>query len=69
MNIQEFEVMNNIVDHTYINQRELARVSGYSVGKVNQSIKTLTMEGYLEESKQLTEKAKLELEKKRPKMR
>lgn len=67
MNIQECEVMNEMMDYAYINQRELAKITGYSVGKVNQSIKALIKEGYLDTEKKPTGKAKLELEKKRPK--
>ena len=35
MKIQEYEIMNEMMKHTYINQRELAEITGYSVGKVN----------------------------------
>ncbi|MFR5692792.1 MAG: phosphotransferase [Lachnospiraceae bacterium] len=67
MNLQEYEIMNEIMRHTYINQRELAECTGYSVGKVNQSIKVLVREGYLNNAKELTEKAQRELDEKRPK--
>ena len=50
-----------IRDSTYINQRELAEITGYSVGKVNQAIKTLLKERYLKNTKELTEKAQQEL--------
>ena len=66
MKIQEYEIMNEMMKHTYINQRELAEITGYSVGKVNQAIKTLLKERYLKNTKELTEKAQQELEKKKP---
>ena len=51
MKIQEYEIMNEMMKHTYINQRELAEITGYSVGKVNQAIKTLLKERYLKNTK------------------
>lgn len=58
MNIYEMNLLNNIAAQPYINQRSLAKDSGYSLGIVNRSLKTLTDEGYLDEERRLTDKAK-----------
>ncbi len=67
MNIQEYSIMNALAKKIYKNQRELAKFTGYSVGKINQSLKKLESIGYIDEKKQLTLKALQELEKKKPK--
>ena len=67
MNIQKYEIMNSILEYQYGNQREVAKRLGYSVGKVNQSLKALIKEGYLNEKKEVTEKALKELKEKKPK--
>ena len=67
MNIQEYEIMNDLVEYKYDNQRKIAKRLGCSVGKVNQSLKTLAKEGCLNEKKELTEKALKELKEKQPK--
>lgn len=41
MNIQEYDVMNAIIDKGYHNQRTLSESTGYSLGKVNQSLAAL----------------------------
>lgn len=48
MNIQEYDILNTLLEEPYVNQRYLAERSGYSLGKVNQSLKALVKEGYLE---------------------
>ena len=58
--------MNRIIINKDKNQREMAKATGYSVGKVNSSIKELKEEGYLTSDKELTEKASAELEKRKP---
>ena len=67
MNIQEYDIMNTVLDRPYKNQRELAKAAGYSVGKVNGSLKVLMKNQYLDEHMRLTEKAFLEEKKKKPK--
>ena len=47
MNIFEYDIMNKLFQKSYSNQRELAEDSGYSLGKVNQTIFHLQEEGYL----------------------
>lgn len=57
MNIQEKELMNVIRKYPYKKQREIAEVSGYSLGKINSMLKNLTKEGYVDKELNLTEKA------------
>ena len=66
MNIQEADVLRTIATETFINQRILADSTGHSLGVVNRSLKTLCAEGYLNESMQLTGKAKEEFYQKAP---
>ena len=66
VNIQKYDIMNTIRENPDRNQRELAKMTGYSVGKVNGSIKELKEEGYLTEDLCLTEKALDEMERRRP---
>lgn len=66
MNIQEYNLMNCIMEQTYINQRILSEITGYSLGKVNSSLKKLTELGYIDEKMQCTSKAYNELEEKKP---
>lgn len=66
MNIQKYNIMNKIMEHADKNQRKLSEITGYSVGKVNSSIRQLKDEGYLTADMQLTNKAWKELEEKRP---
>ena len=58
MNIQEMELMNILKCHSYKRQRDLAEVSGYSLGKVNSMLKNLTEQEYLDKELRLTEKAR-----------
>lgn len=57
MNIQEMELMNTIKSHSCKKQRELAVVSGYSLGKINSMLRKLTDEGYVDSELHLTDKA------------
>ena len=66
MNIQEYDLMNCIIEQKYVNQRILSEITGYSLGKVNSSLKKLTELGYIDEKMQCTSKAYKELEEKRP---
>lgn len=66
MNIQEFEIVKKIKSESYINQRSLSEVTGYSLGLINRSIKNLIKEGYLDSKINLTNKALVELENKKP---
>lgn len=67
MNIYEYDVMNCIVKEGYTNQRIIAEVTNYSLGKVNEAIRRLTDEQYLNDEFFLTEKAHKEINLKKPK--
>lgn len=67
MNIQEYDIMNAILNKGYNNQRILSESTGYSLGKVNQSLAALVREGYLNKEYAPTEKAAEEIEQKKPK--
>lgn len=67
MNIYEYDVMNCIVNEGYTNQRIIAEVTNYSLGKVNEAIRRLTDEEYLNEQFSLTNKAYKEINLKKPK--
>lgn len=58
MNIQEKDILNKLLEEPFVNQRILAEVSGYSLGTVNKSLKTLMTEGYIDEKAEITDKAK-----------
>lgn len=68
MNVQEYNLMNYIMEQTYVNQRILSEITGYSLGKVNSSLKKLTELGYIDEKMQCTSKAYEELKEKNQKM-
>lgn len=56
MKIQEWDIMNALLQEPFVNQRLLAEQSGHSVGVVNRLIRTLADEGYLDENMELTKK-------------
>ena len=66
MNIQEMDIIKTLYDSPFRNQRELAEQSGYSLGAVNQSIKSLTEQQFLDKNGHLTDKAKRILQKNSP---
>lgn len=66
MNKQELDIMNIIGRDSYVNQRVLAEASGYSLGKVNQSLKRLAEEGFLDSRMKLTAKAREYIGQNRP---
>lgn len=66
MNVQEFDLMNILKKYKYVNQRELSRLSGYSLGKVNASMKVLAKEGFIDKTFNLTQKAEKAFENNRP---
>lgn len=59
--------MNALFQHSYTSQRELSDITGYSLGKVNQTLAQLQEEGYLTASHALTEKAQAERKESKPK--
>lgn len=66
MNIQEYDLMNVIKENKNLNQRVLAELSGYSLGKVNTSIKSLIQEDIIDEQYNLTKRAEEIFEEKKP---
>lgn len=66
MNIQEYDLMNILLQTPYTNQRTLSEQSGYSLGKVNSSLRQLIEKGYLDEEMHFEKKAAAEVERKRP---
>ncbi|WP_129600122.1 phosphotransferase [Anaerophilus nitritogenes] len=67
MNIYKFDVMNTVIKEGYTNQRSIAEVTNYSLGKVNSAVRTLVDEQYLDDQLTLTEKALKEIHRKKPK--
>lgn len=67
MNKQESDILYALTLEPYINQRILSESCGHSLGVVNRSIKNLIEEGLLDTELRLTEKAKLEFQKRAPK--
>lgn len=57
MNRQESDILNVLLSQPYVNQRTLSEVSGHSLGIVNQSIKRLVLQGFLDEDNRPTELA------------
>ncbi len=57
MNRIECDILNALRVKPFVNQRELAEDTAYSVGSVNQAVKNLMTEGYLDVNTALTEKA------------
>ena len=67
MNIQELDLMNALKNNGYTNQRILSKKTGYSLGKVNASIRSLMEQGYLDEKMLLTDMAETVFEERKPK--
>ena len=67
MKKQESDLLNALLLEPFINQRRLSEISGHSLGVVNKSIKSLIMEGYLDDAVTLTSKARDEFKKCSPK--
>ena len=67
MNNSKQDILNNLMNEPFINQRILAAQTGHSLGIVNRSIKELISEGYLNEEIRPTEKALREAKEKAPK--
>ena len=58
MNIQEADILRTLFRESFKSQRILSEVTGHSLGVVNQSMKQLIREGYLDTAAELTVKAK-----------
>ena len=53
----EEDILLCLSEQSYVNQRSLAEISGYSVGTVNKAIKKLSDEGLLDADMKLTNSA------------
>ena len=67
MNKRESDILNVLLKYHCRNQRALAERCGFSLGMVNRSVKALQGQGFLTTDMELTEEAKLEMAKHRPK--
>ena len=61
------DVLRLIRSSGFTNQRDFALKTGFSLGKINQSLTKLIDEGYLETDKTVTEKTRILFEKCKPK--
>lgn len=66
MNKKKMDIVNALYKKPYINQRLLAEETGYSLGKVNQFLKELQEDEYLDKQMSLTAKAFQYIESSRP---
>ena len=66
MNMQERDLLNELCREPFVNQRILAEKSGYSLGKVNQSLKNLQAEGCLDADMRPTARAQAFFEENKP---
>lgn len=57
MNNMESDIINILRKREYVNQRQLAELSGYSLGMVNASLKKMAEEGLVDKQNRLTEQA------------
>lgn len=67
MNRQKLDILNAMYNLKTYNQREIAQLSGHSLGIVNRSIKQLIEEGYLNAELSITEKGEQIFEEAKPK--
>ena len=66
MNNKELDILNKLQSEPFINQRILSEITGYSLGTVNQAVRNLILEGYLNDAVYLTDKARALLEGNKP---
>ena len=66
MNKKELDILNKLQREPFINQRILSETTGYSLGTVNQAVRNLIREGYLNDAVYLTDKARTLLEGNKP---
>lgn len=67
MNVIESDILKSLMNKPFVNQRVLSEATGYSLGKVNETLKELNAEGYLNNLNQLTDKAESLIAKTSPK--
>ncbi len=66
-NIQESDILIALSDKQFTSQRAIAEHTGYSLGAVNQSLKSLNDLGYITDDNKITDKAKKTLKSNSPK--
>lgn len=66
MNKWECDILKRLYFQKYISQRDLAEQIGYSLGIVNQALKELQRQAYVDTEYRLTEKAKYFLKQRKP---
>jgi len=62
MNNQKYDILKQLLQGPFLNQRSLAERTGCSLGAVNKNLHALKDDGYLDQDLKLTEKAHTELE-------
>lgn len=67
MNRRECDILRFLIETSYTSQREIAEISGYSLGGVNRSLKELVEKGYIDVTYRPTKKTFEELKCKSPK--
>lgn len=67
MNRYDRDILNAIASEPVINQRMLAEISGYSLGTVNRSVRSLISEGYINTDLSLTSRSLREIKENSPK--
>lgn len=66
MNVKKYDVLNALMEYGALTQRELARKSGCSVGKVNSVLRECIADGYIDEKLQIQAKTMDEVKKRHP---
>lgn len=66
MNMREMDILQILFQESFISQRALAGISGYSLGAVNQSLSNLIQDGYLNDGMRVTSKAREEFRSSKP---
>lgn len=66
MNNKELDILNKLQSVPFINQRILSEMTGYSLGTVNQAVRNLIREEYLNDAVYLTDKSRALLEGNKP---
>ena len=66
MNIYESDILLSLYNKPNLNQREIAEVTGFSLGQINKSLRSLQRECFVDEKNFLLGKAKQYIEENKP---
>ena len=66
MNIYESDILLSLYNNPNLNQREIAEVTGFSLGQINKSLRSLQRECFVDEKNFLLGKAKQYIEENKP---